>query len=74
MSLHSTFKVPPDLNAVDIPVCSIRKGTALCRIIQEAKVIVVDEVPMANRRTFEALEYTLRDLTGNDHPMGGLCT
>ena len=62
------------MNAVGIPVCSIKKGTALCKVIQEAKVIVVDEAPMTNRRAFEALDRTLRDLTGNDHPMGGICT
>ena len=47
-TLHSTFKVPLDLHAMDIPVCSIKKDTALCRVIQEGKATVVDEVPMTN--------------------------
>ena len=25
-TLHSTFKVPLDLHAMDIPICSIKKG------------------------------------------------
>ena len=72
-TLHSTFKIPLDLNAMDIPVCSIKKGTALCKVIQEAKAIVVDEAPMTDRRAFEALDRTLKDLTGNSQPMGGIC-
>ena len=68
------LKIPLDLNAMDIPVCSIKRGTALCKVIQEAKVIVVDEAPMTNRRAFEALDRTLRDLTGSDRQMGGICT
>jgi len=35
-TLHSMFKIPVDLSAMDIPVCSIRRGTALCKVIQEA--------------------------------------
>ena len=35
---HNTFKIPLDLNAMDIPVCSKRE-TALCKVIQEAKAI-----------------------------------
>ena len=47
-TLHSTFKIPLDLYAMDIPICSIKKGTALCRVIQEGKATVVDEAPMTN--------------------------
>ena len=72
-TLHSTFKVPLDLHAMDIPICSIKKGTALCRVIQEGKATVVDEAPMTNKLAFEALDRTLRDLTGNRQPMGGMC-
>ena len=58
---------------MDIPICSIKKGTALCRVIQEGKATVVDEAPMTNKLAFEALDRTLRDLTGNSQPMGGMC-
>ena len=40
---------------MDIPICSIKNGTTLCRV------------------AFEALDRTLRDLTGKDQPMGGIC-
>ena len=72
-TLHSTFKIPLDLYAMDIPMCSIKKGTALSRVIQEGKATVVDEAPMTNKLAFEALDRTLRDLTGKDQPMGGMC-
>ena len=72
-TLHSTFKIPLDLYAMDVPICSIKKGTALSRVIQEGKATVVDEAPMTNKLEFEALDRTLRDLTGKDQPMGGMC-
>ena len=72
-TLHSTFKIPLDLYAMDIPICSIKKGTALCKVIQEGKATVVDEAPMTNKLAFEALDRTLKDLTGKDRPMGGMC-
>ena len=55
-TLHSTFKIPLDLYAMDIPICSIKKGTALSRVIQEGKATVVDEAPMTNKLAFEALD------------------
>ena len=47
---------------MDIPICSIKKGTALSGIIQEGKATVVNEAPMTNKLVFEALDCTLRDL------------
>ena len=72
-TLHSTFKIHLDLYAMDVPICSIKKDTALCRVIQEGKATVVDEAPMTNKLAFEAMDRTLRDLTGKDRPMGGMC-
>ena len=53
---HSTFKIPLDLHAMDIPTCSIKKGSALCSVTQEGKETVVDEAPMTNKLAFEALD------------------
>ena len=61
-TLHSTFKIPLDLHAMDIPICSIKKDTALSRVIQEGKATVVDEAPTTNKLSFEALDCTLKDL------------
>ena len=65
-TLHSTFKIPLDLNAMDIPMCGIKRGTALCRVIQEAKAIVVDERTGVLLKLWTAL-------TDNNQPMGGIC-
>ena len=53
--------------------CSIKTGTALIRVIQEGKATVVDKALTMNKVAFEALDRTLRDLTGKDRPMGGMC-
>ena len=58
---------------MDIPICSNIKDTALCRVIQEGKAIVVVEEPMTNELAFEAPDNNLGDLTGNNQPMGGKC-
>ena len=72
-TLHSTFIIPLDLYAMDILICNIKKGTALSRVIQDGKATVVDEAPMTNKLAFEALNRMLRDLTGKDQLMGGMC-
>ena len=56
---------------MDIPICSIKDGTALSGVIQEGKA--TNCTIMTNKLAFEALDHTLRDLTGKDKPMGGMC-
>ena len=73
-TLHSTFKIPLDLHRSDVPLCNIKKGTALCKLIQDCKAIVIDEASMTHKVAFEALDRTLQDLKGNNQPMGGICT
>ena len=72
-TLHSTFKILLDLYPMDIPIRSIKKSTALSRVIQESKATVVDEAPMTNKPAFEALDRTLKDLTGKEQLMGEMC-
>ena len=62
------------MHRTDVPVCNIKKGTALCKVIQDCKAIIIDEAPMTNKLAFEALDRTLQDLTGYAKPMGGICT
>ena len=51
--------------------CSISKGTDQAELLREAALLIWDEAPMAHRHAFEALDRTLRDLTGRDLPFGG---
>ncbi|GJQ94768.1 DNA helicase [Tanacetum coccineum] len=61
---HSRFKLPLDLN--DSSVCSITKNTQLAKLLKETNRIIWDESPMNDRRCFETLDRTLRDIL--DHP------
>ncbi|GKC54333.1 DNA helicase [Tanacetum coccineum] len=57
---HSRFKLPLDLT--DTSVCSIKKNTQLANLIKETSLIIWDEAPMNDRRCFETLDRTLRDI------------
>ena len=71
-TLHSTFKIPLNVTQVDMPMCAIKRGTVLAKVINDCHAIIVDEAPMTHRLAFEALDRTLRDITGKDSPMGGI--
>ncbi|GJZ61535.1 DNA helicase [Tanacetum coccineum] len=57
---HSRFKLPLDLT--DTSVCPIKKNTQLAKLIKETSLIIWDEAPMNDRRCFETLDRTLRDI------------
>ncbi|KAL3635911.1 hypothetical protein CASFOL_020458 [Castilleja foliolosa] len=57
---HSRFKIPIDL------------GTQLAELLNESLLIIWDEAPMSDRRCFECLDRTLRDITSDsNHLFGG---
>ncbi|KAL3655100.1 hypothetical protein CASFOL_000886 [Castilleja foliolosa] len=67
---HSRFKIPIDLT--DESTCHIKKGTQLAELLSQTILIIWDEAPMSDRRCFECLDRTLRDITGdNTQPFGG---
>ncbi|CAI0430085.1 unnamed protein product [Linum tenue] len=57
---HSRFKIPLHLDGTS--TCSIKKGTHLAELIQEASLIVWDEALMTHRQAFEAMNRTFCDL------------
>nr|GEW96301.1 DNA helicase [Tanacetum cinerariifolium] len=57
---HSRFKLP--LNLTDESVCHAKKHRQLANLLIETDLIIWDEAPMNDRRCFEALDRTLRDL------------
>ena len=65
-TLHSTFKVPMNI------VQTVKKGTELARVSQEASKLIIDEAPTLHRKVVEAVDKTLRDLKSSDQVMGGL--
>ncbi|KAF7835362.1 uncharacterized protein G2W53_010221 [Senna tora] len=72
---HSKFSIPLDCN--ETSTCNIIQGSNLANLLLHTKVIIWDEVPMAHRYCFEALDKTLRDICGKDNidrqnkPFGG---
>ncbi|GKC26763.1 DNA helicase, partial [Tanacetum coccineum] len=67
---HSRFKIPLELT--DTSVCAIKKNTQLADLLKETCLIVWDESPMNDRRCFETLDRTLRDILNQpDHFFGG---
>ena len=55
-SVHSTFKIPLDIDRCEYPISSIKRGTAKATIILQAKVIVWNEVTMTHKKAMEAVE------------------
>ncbi|GFR71431.1 ATP-dependent DNA helicase PIF1 [Elysia marginata] len=53
---------------------SIKQGTSLSHLIQDASVLVIDEAPMLHKKIIEALDRTLHGLRETDEVMGGLPT
>jgi ATP-dependent exoDNAse (exonuclease V) alpha subunit len=68
-TFHSRFKA--QINPTKSYILNISAETALAKLIIRADLIVWDEAPTMHRWHLEALDRTLRDLMGNDLPMGG---
>ncbi|XP_071699316.1 uncharacterized protein [Rutidosis leptorrhynchoides] len=67
---HSRFKLPIDLT--DESMCNVNKNTQMAKLLESTDLIVWDEEPMNNKRCFEALDRSLRDILGNKNsPFGG---
>ncbi|GFR59555.1 ATP-dependent DNA helicase PIF1, partial [Elysia marginata] len=73
-TVHSTFKVPLNIINSETPSCSIKKGTALSRVLQDASVLIVDEATLLHRKVIEAIDTTLKDIRSSSEVMGGLLT
>ena len=65
---HSRFKIPIDMNSVNM--CKISKQSALAKLIQAAKLIIWDEAPMAHKTGIEGVDALLKDLMGSSELFG----
>ena len=68
-TFHSRMKV--GLDPTEDGCFAISTQSALARLICMAKLLIVDEATLLDRRNLEKLERTLRDLTGSTEPWGG---
>lgn len=64
---HSRFKIPLQIDQTTL--CDIKRGTHLCNLLKDTSLIIWDEALMTNRRCFECLDRTLRDLLLFDDPL-----
>ena len=68
-TFHSRMKV--GLNPTEEGCFAISAQSALARLICMARLLIIDEATLLDRRNLEKLERTLRDLTGSSEPWGG---
>lgn len=66
---HSRFKLPPELT--EETLCKVKKNTHLGKLLVDTDLIIWDEAPMNDRRCFEALDRTLRDLLNSPQVLFG---
>ncbi|XP_076941612.1 uncharacterized protein LOC143611243 [Bidens hawaiensis] len=67
---HSRFRIPIELT--DKTNCNVSKNTQLSQLLVDTTLIIWDEAPMSDRRCFEALDRTLKDIQNNNKdPFGG---
>ncbi len=72
-TLHARCKVPVEgLN--EHSYCNISKRDATAELIRKAVLLVVDEVTMAKKEVFEAVDRTFQEIRGNTLPFGGITT
>ncbi|KAK9064972.1 hypothetical protein SSX86_016355 [Deinandra increscens subsp. villosa] len=69
---HSRFKIP--IKITEESLCNVSKNTKMAELLLQAMLIIWDEAPMSDRRCFEALDRTLRDILDVPNiPFGGRC-
>ncbi|XP_060184048.1 uncharacterized protein LOC132613812 [Lycium barbarum] len=66
---HSCFKLPIDVG--ENYCCNISKQSSLAFLIQDAKLIVWDEVSMARKKLVETFDSLFRDVMGINTLFGG---
>ena len=70
-TVHNRCGLPIDLKPNS--VCNVKKNSRSwqAQVLREAKVLVLDEAPMAHRYALECLDRTLRDRLNINEPFGG---
>ncbi|XP_066357945.1 uncharacterized protein [Miscanthus floridulus] len=63
---HSRFKIPCEEE--DDMICDVSRGTMLSELIELTSLVIWDEALMANRKCFEALDCTFRDIEEVKNP------
>ena len=70
-TVHSKLHVPIELD--DNSLCAIKDKSAAARLVKNCSLMVIDEVTMGDRRLFETVDRTLKQLLEHpDKPFGGM--
>ncbi|XP_072025234.1 ATP-dependent DNA helicase pif1-like [Amphiura filiformis] len=69
-TLHSRLKVP--INITEESTCNITPRCATAELIRRCKLLVIDEVSMADRRILEAVNRSMQDIRKNKRTFGGV--
>ena len=67
---HSTFKLPLNLAKNKTSTCIILNNSALAKVFTMWTLIIWDECTISHKAVFEAMEWTLHDITGKNQEMG----
>nr|XP_015922188.2 ATP-dependent DNA helicase pif1-like [Parasteatoda tepidariorum] len=68
---HSALKLPLNVQVIEIPTCNISKDSGRGKVLRSCQLIIWDECTMAHKKSFEALNRTLKDLRGYEQLFGG---
>lgn len=68
-TVHSTFQLPLNLN--DTTTCGLKVNSKAALAIREKKIIIWDEISMADIHAFNAIDRFLQDLCVNNELFGG---
>ncbi|GFR82388.1 ATP-dependent helicase RRM3 [Elysia marginata] len=60
-TVQSTFKVPGNITNTERPMCSIKRGSSLAKVIRNASILITDEATMFRKNAIEPLDSTLKD-------------
>ena len=71
-TIHSRFKVP--INIQSTSTCSFNAADATGKLIKMTKLIIIDEMTMSHKHVYEAIDRSVRDVTGKDQPFGEITT
>ena len=69
-TVTSTFKHPLDLD--ETSTCNITPNTKEGRSLAETKILIWDEITIAPKIAFNAVDTFLKDLLNSDKPFGNL--
>ena len=70
MTVHKRFNVKVGMAKDEM--FTIGRGTALAKLMKEAKVIIIDEAPMMDKEYLENIDCTLRDILDSTKLFGGI--